>query len=177
MNKVWWLFAILLFLILAKPTFAHQLKIDGSMGVTIHIDPDDEPRAGTESKIYVTFEDSSGRFNPANPSNCICTLTIFSGEQQVVQLPVVNGGAYAQLRYTFPTSGKYTAVVEGKPTGEGQRFGAFKTSYEYYVRGDGVVIDQNPLSVYIPYVEATIGAGIVWMFMRVPAQQKTKKKN
>lgn len=155
------------FLFCVPPVYAHTLKIDRAIGVTLHIDPDDAPLAGVESKLFVEITDSSGRFNSANPSNCECVLTIFSDGKARASLPVVNGGSYAQLRYIFPTSGKYEIEITGKPTRDGQRFQAFTLMYEYYVKGKTTTGMLNPLIAYIPYIQALCGGIIIWMFMSV----------
>lgn len=150
-----------------RPAVAHTLKIDRSIGVSVHINPDDAPQAGKESSVFVEITDSSSRFNTANPSNCICTLTVQYEGKPLAQLPVVSGGAYAQLRYTFPHAGRYTVIVEGRPNGEGQAFQSFSLSYEYFVKGETSVSETNPLVPYIPYVQSLCGAFIVWMFIAV----------
>ena len=151
----------------ARSVDAHTLKIDGAIGVSVHINPDDEPIVGRESAIFVEITDSAGRFNAANPSNCLCTLTIFSDGVRVAQLPIVSGGSYTQMRFVFPTSGKYTLVVEGKPNGEGQLFQRFSLTYEYFVHGEIGSDEVNPLLAFIPYVQALCGAIIIWMFISI----------
>ena len=150
-----------------RPVLAHTLKIDRAIGVSVHINPDDAPQAGKESAILVEITDSSNRFNTANPSNCICTLQVMYEGKSITTIPVVNGGSYAQLRYTFPQAGRYLIVVEGKPNGEGQAFQSFSLSYEYFVKGDSSVTETNPLVYFIPYIQALCGAFIVWIFISV----------
>ncbi|MBP9814157.1 hypothetical protein KBC80_03090 [Candidatus Woesebacteria bacterium] len=151
----------------AYPVYAHTLKIDRAIGVSVHINPDDAPIAGKESAILVEITDSSGRFNATNPSNCICTLTVKSDGKSLVQLPVVSGGSYTQLRYTFPNAGKYSVVVDGKPNGEGQFFQSFSLTYEYFVKGETSITEVNPLVPFIPYMQALCGAIIIWMFVSI----------
>ncbi len=170
MKKI--IFSIFLCFILigafgARSVYAHTLKIDRSIGVSVHINPDDSPTVGKESAILVEITDNSGRFNAANPSNCLCTLTISTQGVAPVHLPIVSGGSYAQLRYTFPASGKYMITVEGKPNGEGKLFQSFSLTYEYFVQGDTAQNAENPLVAYVPYVQALCGAMIVWMFVSV----------
>lgn len=155
---------------LSTQVFAHTLKIDGNIGVNLHVDPDDTPVAGSESKFLIDIQDKSGRFNPNNPTNCECVLTILQSDSVLKTLPVTAGGTYAQLRFTFPTSGVYRVVVEGKPRGEGVPFQSFRTNFEYYVQpGDSemttVQTSQNPLEKYTPYIVLIVGILIILMFV------------
>jgi hypothetical protein len=150
--------------------FAHTLKIDGNMGINLHIDPDDAPVAGMESKFLLDIQDKSGRFNPNNPSNCDCVLTIFQNGVVLKTLPVIAGGTYAQLRFTFPTSGVYQVVVEGKPKGEGVPFQAFRTTFEYFIKPGNAEspyahTQKNVLYEYAPYVGLAVGLLIILMFV------------
>jgi len=152
------------------PVFAHTLKIDGNIGVNLHVDPDDTPIAGRESKFFVDIQDKSGRFNPNNPSNCDCKLIISQKDTVLKTLLVTVGGSYAQLRFTFPTAGTYTVVVEGKPLGQGVAFQTFRTKFEYFVKSgsseeSSVQTDQNALRGYAPYVALVIGLVIITMFL------------
>jgi hypothetical protein len=152
------------------PVSAHTLKIDGNIGVNLHVDPDDAPVAGGESKFLLDIQDKSGRFNPNNPSNCDCILTIMQKDMMLKQLPVVAGGTFAQLRFTFPTSDVYKVIVEGKPKGEGVPFQSFRTEFEYFVKSEAgdmstVQTDQNVLATYAPLVALGVGLLIILLFV------------
>lgn len=152
---------------MVQSVFAHTLKIDGSIGVTLHIDPDDEPVAGKESKLFVDISDKSGRFNPNNPGTCDCLLTIKEKNTILKTLPIVAGGSYTQLRYIFPEPGTYLIVIEGKSNKNGIPFQAFTTRYEYYVRPNNQVAPlsrKNPLLMYAPYMALIMGLVIICMF-------------
>lgn len=149
---------------------AHTLKIDGNIGVNLHVDPDDAPVAGQESKFFVDIQDKSGRFNPNNPANCDCRLTIFQKDTPLKELPVTSGGSYTQIRYTFPSSGIYTVVIEGKSLGKGIAFQNFKTSFEYFVKpapSENMLVlgGLNPLLAYAPYVALGVGIVIILLWM------------
>ncbi len=149
---------------------AHTLKIDGAIGVNLHVDPDDAPVGGVESKFLLDITDKNGRFNPNNPANCECTLTILKDGTVIKTLPVVAGGSYAQLRYTFPQSGIYTVVVEGKPKGEGVPFQSFRTEFEYFVKsglGEDISIppNNNALAQWLPYVVLVMGIFLIALFV------------
>ncbi|MEJ0073385.1 MAG: hypothetical protein WDN27_04895 [Candidatus Saccharibacteria bacterium] len=44
---------------------AHVLKIDGSIGGVLHINPDDNPTTGNPTDYILSFDDDSGKFNLA----------------------------------------------------------------------------------------------------------------
>lgn len=149
---------------------AHTLKIDGNIGVILHIDPDDAPAAGSESKLFAEVEDKSGRFNVNNPENCDCRLTIKQKDVVLKVLPVTTGGVYSQIRYTFPSSGTYHIIIEGKPSGKGVAFQSFTTNFEYFVKpgiSEGIVsgTESNPLLRWLPYITAGVGSCIILMFV------------
>jgi hypothetical protein len=159
-----------LFMAMAKLTYAHTLKIDGNIGVNLHIDPDDAPVSGSESKFLMDIQDKSGRFNPNNPANCTCTVKIYKKEELLKTLSVATGGIYNQLRFTFPSTGIYTVVVEGAPKGEGVAFQTFKTTFEYFVKAGGsemstVMTSANPLRDYAPYIALVVGLLVIVMFV------------
>ena len=150
--------------------FAHTLKIDGTIGVSLHIDPDDAPTAGQESKFFLDITDKAGRFNPSNPGNCACVLHIEYDGELLKTFPVVSGGSFTQIRYTFPHTGTYKVTIEGRPQGEGIPFAEFRTVFEPYV-APGVseeareATSANILRQYIPYVSAALGVAIVLLFL------------
>src|SRR5258706_8999090 len=108
-NIVFVMFIV--FFLAPQQVFAHTLKIDGTIGVILHVDPDDAPVAGIESKLFVEIQDKSGRFNVNNPENCDCRLSIVQKDKTIKTLAVTTGGTYNQLRYTFPISGVYHVVI------------------------------------------------------------------
>jgi len=156
------------------PVFAHTLKIDGNIGVNTHIEPDDAPVAVSESKILVDITDKSGRFNPANPGNCDCILTILQNDKELAKMPVTTGGMFNQLRYTFPEGGSYQVKIEGKPNGNGIAFQAFSVTFDYYVKGAGSTTStqsaRNPLSDQFPLISILAGTAIIFLFLFSPPQ-------
>lgn len=158
------------------PVYAHTLKIDGNIGVNTHIEPDDAPIAVSESKILVDITDKSGRFNPANPGNCDCILTIIQNGQELAKMPVTTGGMFNQLRYTFPEGGSYQVKIEGKPNGNGTAFQEFSVTFDYYVKGAGgtnsMQTARNPLRDQFPLVSVLAGTVIIFLFLFYPTAQK-----
>ncbi|CAN5154256.1 hypothetical protein BH09PAT2_BH09PAT2_10820 [soil metagenome] len=173
MKKIILFTITILFIPLLSPVMAHTLKIDGNIGITLHIDPDDEPLAGKEAKILFDIQDKSHQFDSANPSNCNCFLEIKDSSKSLEKLSLVAGNTYSQLRYTFPYGGKYTFIVTGKWDGQGVPFTPFSASYDYYVlpqqgQSKQAQNDRNTLKDYLPFV-IVMGIGSISLLFLLPA--------
>ena len=145
--------------------------------MNIHLDPDDQPVAGKESKIFVDIQDQNGRFDPSNPEGCDCYVTILKNGTSLARLSLVSGSSFAQLRYIFPAGGTYQLTVEGKPNGNGRAFQAFTTTFEYYALGTGSQADvaQNPLRRNAPWVVLVAAVLIIGLLATGPRQIDKKK--
>lgn len=163
------IFFLLLSVYFVPSVSAHTLKIDGNIGVNVHIEPDDAPVSKSESKILVDITDKSGRFNPANPGNCNCFLTILQNGQELTKMAVTTGGMFNQLRYTFPQGGSYQVKIEGKPNGNGLAFQGFSVIFEYYVKGaesvNSISSARNPLRDQFALISILAGSAIIMLFL------------
>jgi hypothetical protein len=130
---------------------AHVLRVDGTIGVLLHIDPNDKPVAERDAHFILSIQDSTGRFDV---TKCNCTVTIYYNEQRLDSYPfpvIVN--KLLPIEYVFPRSGTYHIVVQGNPVNGGS-FQPFRTEFVNYVQGSlssGGEPDVNPLMSYIPY--------------------------
>lgn len=159
---------------------AHTLRVDRSIGVTVHINPDDEPVAQDISQIMIGVQDKEGRFARL-ASECICAVTVVKDGSPLETLPFVVSGESAMVSYTFPDAGIYKLEVSGVPrTLDG--FQSFTTVFSYRVTGDtpdGIVSREeestNPLRTYMPFV--VIGAAsFLAVLYTLPVTQKTKRR-
>jgi sulfoxide reductase heme-binding subunit YedZ len=143
---------------------AHTLRVDGSIGVLMHADPNDAPVAGQVTSFFVSIQDNSGKFNI---SACNCTLAIEKDSMVVAAFPIISNGFHQQIEYSFPAPGIYKVIVAGRPTNAGE-FQSFKTTFEYYVSGSlkaGNEPDDNPLQDYFPYIVLIAGLAILGMLV------------
>jgi hypothetical protein len=165
---------LLVFFLFPAQGSAHVLKVDGSIGVTVHIDPDDAPVAKKANTIFVSIKDRDKQFDEKNPVGCDCTLQVVKGEKVIDMIPVTTEGSYNTLQYVFPSSGTYTLLVSGKPNGKSSAFQPFITSYEYYVQSsDSTAVDKtNRLLIYLPYLSLVAGVLILFMFLNPFANRK-----
>ena len=144
---------------------AHTLKVDGTIGVMVHVDPDDAPKVGEVGTIFVNIKDRAGRFDERNPASCTCTLTIRKDGEALTTMPVNSGNVYNTLSFTFSEAGSYELTVNGEPSGQGTPFPPFETTFNYYVTGGQSVYSENPLQRYLPFVMVVVGFVIILMFV------------
>lgn len=161
---------LFVFIALQKPVTAHTLKIDGNIGVTLHVEPSDEPVVGKTSNIFIDIQDNSRKFDPNNPENCDCYLEILKGETPLKRISLVAGNSFTQPSYTFPEKGTYTLIVSGVWNGEDVAFDDFRVSYDYYVSEKSSssphqILEQNSLKKYVPFVILIAIGSIILLFL------------
>jgi hypothetical protein len=107
--------------LLATPTIAHLVQISGDVGATLHIEPNDNPRAGEPSLAWFALTRQGGELIPLEA--CNCQLEIYSQpENAIVQSPnlePVSAEGYRGIpgaEVTFPQVGAYELVLQGEPT-------------------------------------------------------------
>ncbi|HEY9738692.1 MAG TPA: hypothetical protein V6D06_20505 [Trichocoleus sp.] len=108
---------------LALPVGAHQVKVAGDIGGTLHIEPNDTARAGEPTNLWFAIARSGG--SPIALSECRCRLALYSQPYQEGDEPLakpalvpVTAEGYTNTPGTqvvFPAVGAYTLVLEGSP--------------------------------------------------------------
>ncbi len=160
---------VLIFFVQTTPVSAHFLATDGNIGAILHVDPDDDPIAGSPSTIFFEFKDKTNAFNP---QNCNCRLDILeNGKVLYSQAVFQDNKDLSQLSaaatYTFPQRDVYQIVVSGNPR-SGKSFPPFKLSYELRVDREGSPTDNASttwLSTHIvPLVVVSVTAVILFSF-------------
>ena len=130
MKKPFKLFFVSVLLFSALHASAHVLKTDGTIGAVLHVDPNDQPSAGSVSTFFFDLTDTSKRFAVAD---CLCTFTINAGGKEVFAQPVAS---LDPISYTFADPGVYTVTLAGAPR-DGSGFQPFSLPYDIRVeRGD-----------------------------------------
>ena len=112
--KLFILFASALFFCFAtSPAEAHFLSVDGNIGTTLHIDPDDAPIANQTATFYFDIADKTGEFNIAH---CNCVASISEGGHQLFSQQIGQDGfSDASFSYTFPQIDVYHVQLKGTP--------------------------------------------------------------
>lgn len=113
-------------IITADPTSAHQVQISEDVGATIHIEPNDNPRAGEPTQAWFALTRKGGQVIPL--AECDCELVIYAephtpGEPALIEpsLEPVAAERYQGIpgaEITFPKPGRYQLQLSGKPASE-----------------------------------------------------------
>ena len=138
---------------------AHEVATDGTITVTMHIDPDDAPKAASPQTLLFYVADTTNAFKY---SNCDCSVTITGGSDPAVASPpnVVNEGE-ATLPYTFNTASTYKVTLAGTPKIEGD-FTPFTVSYEVPVVANPAL---NKSAAKSRTLIIAIGGGVAIVFV------------
>jgi hypothetical protein len=148
MNK--WLLGIVAALVLALGlpaiTSAHVLKIDGTIGAVLHINPDDGPTTGTPTDYVLSFSDDTGRFSL---SKCNCSVTVLENGRAIATKPLAaSSNRVSENRYTFIKPAVYTLRFSGAPKTPGE-FQAFTLAYEVRVTDGQTKVQAVPLALWV----------------------------
>ncbi len=166
-----------------RDSYAHILKTDGAIGAVLHIDPEDDPIAGSQSGFFFEFKDKEGKFEA---KNCDCTFSIIEDSKQIFSQPLFETNpnpslTSASVFYTFPERNVYQAKVVGKPQTPGA-FQPFTLVYDVRVArvaensGQGGVILPAWFTTHWPHF-ILAGIGIVFVIFALIKQSLTKRKN
>lgn len=124
----------------AGSAYAHKVETAGDVGATMHIEPNDTPRAGDEVLAWFAIARPGGETIPS--ADCNCTLAVYAQPRDQPRddkppdltptLAAVNAEGYQDIpgaRFTFPDVGTYTLVINGEPKQEGE-FSPFELDFE-----------------------------------------------
>jgi hypothetical protein len=132
------------------PASAHKVDIAGDVGGTLHIEPNDNPRAGEPSQAWFALTRRGGRV--ITLSQCNCQLAVYAqpyppGEPPLLepQLQSVAAERYQGIpgaEIVFPKPGIYELQLNGKPI-SGARFKPFELKFEVTVANGSNSNTQN----------------------------------
>jgi hypothetical protein len=143
---------LLLATAIAIPAKAHELKTQQDVGATMHIEPNDAPRAGETALTWFALTKKGGQVIPLN--QCNCKLSLYSQPHTEgtapLQQPILK--AVSQEGYqgipatevTFPAAGSYELELQGTPKA-GAKFAPFELQFEVNV-APGIAA-QSPQNV------------------------------
>ena len=111
----------------SKNAIAHQVEIAGDVGGTIHIEPNDTPKAGETALAWFALTKRGGEAIPL--ADCNCNLDIYHAPYTPGDKPFscpdfrsVSSEGYEDIPgadVTFPEPGSYDLVVTGDPVTPG----------------------------------------------------------
>ncbi len=133
------LFALVIF-INNSVASAHNVKTAADVGGTLHIQPNDNPRAGERSLLWVALTRKGGKVIPLK--ECNCQLAVYAEphspkEPALLEPPLqaITAERYKGIpgsEITFPRPGAYLLQLSGKPA-SGASFQPFKLKFEVTV--------------------------------------------
>jgi hypothetical protein len=136
---------ILFFCLVSTPSAsAHNVKHDGDVGATFHIEPNHNPRAGEESLAWFALVRKDGK--AISLEDCDCKLKVnlqTDGQKKTIATPnlqVISTENYRDIpsaKITFPQAGIYELSISGKPKSD-KGFFPFVLDYQVVVSGNNV---------------------------------------
>ncbi len=157
---------VLLATLITTPVNAHKIKIQKDVGATLHIEPNDAPRAGETALTWFALIQKGGKIIPLN--ECNCKLSIYSQTRSAgkpLQQPPLK--AVSQERYkgipgaeiTFPAAGAYQLQLQGSPK-NGATFSPFELKFDVNV-APGVAASKSSDAKIAPEVVTEIHTDLV----------------
>ena len=111
---------------LIPPASAHKTQAAEDVGATLHIEPNDNPRAGEAAQTWFALTRKGGKVIPLE--QCDCELAIYSEPRTTEEKPLIqpNLQPISAERYqgipganiTFPKPGAYQLELSGKPAND-----------------------------------------------------------
>ena len=154
---------------------AHTVKISADVGGTIHLEPNDNPRAGEVTQTWFALTRKGGKVIPLK--DCNCRLAIYAephvaGEPALIEprLKSIQAERYEGIpgtEVTFPKPGAYQLQLSGKPVIEGS-FKPFELKFVVTVATGKAVdisqlgqnVNENPQGTKIGLVQPLIWLGV-----------------
>ncbi len=180
-SLIWVLFLALI----ATPASAHKVQLAEDVGGTLHIQPNDTPRAGESTLAWFALTRKGGGVIPLEQCNCqlsVYSSTSASGSPLMLTPPLkaVSAERYQGIpgaEIQFPNPGAYQLQLSGTPKAGGN-FQPFELSFEVTVAVGVNKPTANPQAtqssspsttqLVIPWqlliipLSALIGLGILW---------------
>lgn len=119
-------------------SLAHVTTSDGSIRVTMHVSPDDDPVARQNSDIFFIISDDESKFSLYE---CECLVTI--SVKNKVYLSELLTSSSASI--TFPSKGIYKIELAGKPKN--------KSFSDFYVTFDLRIDKEIPIKI-LPFLRS-----------------------
>jgi hypothetical protein len=137
----------------AYPASAHKITTTADVGATLHLEPNDNPRAGEPTKTWFALTRKGGKTIPL--ADCDCQLVIYAEPHSPGEPPLIEPSLQpvAAERYqgipgteiTFPRPGAYQLQLSGKAK-DGKSFQPFELKFPVTV-AVGSATTQNAQNV------------------------------
>ncbi len=149
-KKVIWC-NLLLFFVLLLPNstaHAHKVKTTADVGATLHLEPNDNPRAGETTKTWFALTRRGGKVIPL--TECNCQLAVYAEPYSKKEPPLlepslqpVRAEKYKGIpgsEIIFPRPGAYLLQLSGKPKNEGS-FQPFELKFSVTVAAGSAITE------------------------------------
>jgi len=150
-------FGWLLFVVLQTPADAHKVETAQDVGATVHIEPNDHPRAGESHLTWFALVGKGGQ--TISLSQCNCKLAVRATDQKgslpllEPRLKAISAEGYQGIPAAdimFPQAGGYELELSGSPQA-GANFKPFELSYEITVApGTATKPNTSPVTQLTP---------------------------
>ena len=140
---------------LLTTAYAHEVAIEGDVGATLHIEPNDTPKAGEEVLAWFALARPGGETIPL--AECDCKLAVYSqpkdrpreGQTPTLapELSAVDAEGYQNIpgaQLTFPSVGTYTLVINGEPK-QAESFTPFSLAFEKTIASGTAISDDEDI--------------------------------
>ncbi|GAB1537647.1 hypothetical protein NUACC21_02960 [Scytonema sp. NUACC21] len=147
------LYILILFcaLILSNSTArAHKVVTAADVGATLHLEPNDNPRAGEPTKTWFALTRKGGKVIPL--ASCDCKLAVYAEPHSPTEPPLLEPSLEPMTaeRYkgipgtkiTFPRPGAYLLQLGGKPK-DGKSFQSFELKFPVTVAAGSAAINNT----------------------------------
>jgi hypothetical protein len=167
--------AIILFTSSVFVSNAHVLKVDGSIGAVLHVDPDDDPVVNQATGFYFDIKDTSDKFDP---KQCDCRLVIKENGQEIfnknILVQIKDDGFGALGAFTFPERAIYEVALIGTPKTP-EAFQVFNLSYD--IRVSRVDASRKPTAADHTYHYILFGIAFIAIFYLILSEKRAELKN
>jgi hypothetical protein len=148
------------FLALPLITYAHFAATNGTMTVTLHTDPDDNPISGQTAYLYFLFNDKTKKFHL---NECNCVVSVYEQGKQIFQQKLLDkrnphSSVWgANIPIVFPEKDVYLITIKGDPVTSN----AFRPFFlSWYFRVDTTapgLVKQAPSDILVLVASWAIG--------------------
>lgn len=149
LNKT--LATILFFGLTITPVYAHTVKVAEDVGGTLHIEPNDNPKAGVSSETWIALTRRGGKIVPLKDCNCQIEVYLkprVNGSTPLLKpaLKPISTSQYQGIPgadIVFPKAGNYEIQISGTPK-TNVNFKAFKLNFPVTVAAGKTVVTTAP---------------------------------
>ncbi len=147
---------------LGRAAIAHNVQVSQDVAATFHIEPNHNPRAGSETLAWFALTQAGGQ--QISLQDCACELRVFAepfkpGDFAMLEPPLIatDSEGYEAIpgaKITFPKPGRYRLELAGKAK-DGFSFRPFTFSYAV------TVIGGTPAAMPVDTVDTKVTASPV----------------